>query len=379
MRRSGGHQLALIAPYPPPRGGVSIHVFRLTRLLDAAGIDYVVYDTTRATRSGHTHPRVRKLGRWRVGRLFWYAIRCPDRSVYLCSGRLSLWILGALLARRRFVAVRLQTTELVPAARGSRLRRHLVRTLLTRFDRVICVNPLLMEAVEGLGVPAPRLRLFPGYLPPSPEELEADSVHPSVWRFLEGRQPVIAASGAFLLDKGRDVYGFDHLVQLANQLSGRYSRLAIVVCLWRVEGPKEMHALDELQHTLRRDGLEKYIYFNPNPGGFLPLIAAADVLVRPTAIEGDANTVREALEVGVPVVASDVTPRPDGCELFPYGDQNAFVAKVVATLDSREARSVSRQDGSCEHLAPDRTWFHPGSVAERYIGEIQSWISERPW
>jgi glycosyltransferase involved in cell wall biosynthesis len=60
----------------------------------------------------------------------------------------------------------------------------------------------------------------------------------------------------------------------------------------------------------------------------LGLMACCDVFVRPTTYDGDALSVREALMLGVPCVASDVCVRPEGTRLFRTGDVEALVARV---------------------------------------------------
>ena len=63
----------------------------------------------------------------------------------------------------------------------------------------------------------------------------------------------------------------------------------------------------------------------------LSVMSQCDLFVRPTFADGDANSVREALSLGIPVVASDVGNRPPGTVLFRTGDVDDLAAKIEET------------------------------------------------
>jgi glycosyltransferase involved in cell wall biosynthesis len=56
------------------------------------------------------------------------------------------------------------------------------------------------------------------------------------------------------------------------------------------------------------------------------------VFVRPTLKDGDSISVREALVLGVPVVASRVGSRPPGTILFHPGNVEDMLSKVELAL-----------------------------------------------
>ena len=71
--------------------------------------------------------------------------------------------------------------------------------------------------------------------------------------------------------------------------------------------------------------------------------------MRATNTDGDAVAVREALNLGVPVVASDASARPDGVVLFETRNLEAMSRAVREVLTHRAAhvqalRSVSIDD-----------------------------------
>ena len=81
-----------------------------------------------------------------------------------------------------------------------------------------------------------------------------------------------------------------------------------------------------------------------NRGELWPLLKACDLMVRPTLTDGDANSIREALHFGVPVVASDCVKRPAGVEVFSSGNLEALVAAVDKVLGSLPSyRAMARK------------------------------------
>jgi glycosyltransferase involved in cell wall biosynthesis len=66
---------------------------------------------------------------------------------------------------------------------------------------------------------------------------------------------------------------------------------------------------------------------------FVRLIEMADMVVRPTNTDGDALTIKEALYLGKPVLASDVVKRPDGTNLFKNRDVADMADKMAVMLE----------------------------------------------
>jgi glycogen synthase len=75
------------------------------------------------------------------------------------------------------------------------------------------------------------------------------------------------------------------------------------------------------------------------------MLQGCDAFVRPTTADGDSVSVREALALGVPCVASDVAPRPAGTVTFPSGDARALVEALSQALVAKPARAVSPDAG----------------------------------
>ena len=70
-------------------------------------------------------------------------------------------------------------------------------------------------------------------------------------------------------------------------------------------------------------------------------------MLRTTLFDGDAISVRESLLLGTPVIASDTGARPDGCRLFPVGDEAALVKEINAVITAgKKPRKIGTPDNS---------------------------------
>ena len=87
------------------------------------------------------------------------------------------------------------------------------------------------------------------------------------------------------------------------------------------------------------------------PDVTLSVMNQLSVLLRPTYFDGDSVSVREAVALGIPVVASDTGYRPDSVTLFKVGDcgdlclhLESALQKVTQNVSAR--RDWHREEGS---------------------------------
>ena len=71
----------------------------------------------------------------------------------------------------------------------------------------------------------------------------------------------------------------------------------------------------------------------------LHLIRDADILLRTTLFDGDAISVREALYLGTPVIATDNKMRPEGVHLIPTSDRTGL-ARAILSLTAGKKTST---------------------------------------
>jgi glycosyltransferase involved in cell wall biosynthesis len=340
--------LAIIGPYPPQFGGISIHILRLATLLEKRNISYKIYNPSSDT---SVPGKVVSILRWRSLRLLLYALSGREQCVYLHIQRLGLWLLGAWMQRfrgKRFMLC-LHNMNLCNWCAASVWQRWLIQWVVQNTYLLVCVNQKIYQSVLELGVPRNRVFYLPSFLPPGPESTQKSDVCADVWAFSAEPHPLIAANGKVAWHQDTDLYGLDLLLELAVKLKPDYPNLGIAICFWDHKTEDQAY-LDHLLALAKEKGVEKNLLFNTRRGPFIPVLAEADVFVRPTNTDGDATSIREALALGIPSVVSDVVERPQGAMLFRTRDVDDFEKQVRSALAQanrpREERTfvVSEED-----------------------------------
>lgn len=336
--RLEGCSVTLLGPYPPPVGGVQTHIRRLHRRLLRAGIDSQVYCTSGRdeTHGEKVIPRpIYPRPMCYISLLLYPGIQVNSDIVH-CH---DFWMTVApALVRLRAIKKKLVITvhnqlDSERWAETSFLRR-LACHLLARCSGVqwIAVSDIVRSQLVSRGVEESRISVVPAFLPIDPRYEAIPALPPSVEAFCAAHQPIFTIYGyRYWLQDGLDVYGFDMAVEAARELRSRYPNLGLVVC---VPEPRLMDYHTELLVRVSKYGLAENVFFITEPiEEAYPLWAASSIYLRPTTTDGDAVAVREALSLGVPVVASDASPRPTGTITFPVRDQRRFVEVICETLD----------------------------------------------
>jgi glycosyltransferase involved in cell wall biosynthesis len=213
------------------------------------------------------------------------------------------------------------------------VRRRLARWILRPFTRIICVNPEIRRSVKAIGTADGQTAVIPAFLgvPGAPE------LSPQDRALSEGFRPLLVAVAGGEDDPER---GLAVVLGAVQRLLPAHPDLGAILMGWQV-GPKTRPLIGELGL-----GAHAVCLGEVSHDRCLALLRASDVAVRSTFVDGDAITVREALALGVPVVASDTAFRPDGVTLFRRGDVADLTAKLGEVLGRPSGRGASRQQAS---------------------------------
>ena len=207
-----------------------------------------------------------------------------------------------------------------------------------RLDGLIGVNPEQMRFFERLGTAAARTRLIPPYSVPRIKS--GGPLLPVLERFFADYSPCLLSVGllepeydlplqVLALGKVREKFPGAGLILIGSgTLENRIASL-----VRSTEYAAHILVAGDVPHEMT-----------------LRTMAACDVVLRTTWYDGDSISVREALHLGVPVVATDTGMRPPGVRLTPIADLDALVCAVNSCLETRAERPAIKCATGTENL-----------------------------
>jgi glycosyltransferase involved in cell wall biosynthesis len=350
-------RVVLAGFYPPPFAGESIHVKQLADLLRERGLQVVILNLNR-----HAAPNPEYLGAstpWGLMRLL---VAAPDRAsilhIHTNGHSWKSWLMiatAAMTARLKGVRTLLTIhSGLFPGYVSTlgRFRRAIARRVLKSFDRVIGVNGEIGHAMEHLGISGRELAVIPAFLGVS-RSAELSAADRAV---VDGRRPVVVAVGGG--DRDPEL-GLPTVINTLPELIALFPDIRVVFVGWQV-GSKTQPLIESRGLTGHAVCLGEVPHAR-----CLSLLQRADVIVRSTFSDGDAITIREALALRVPVVASDTAFRPPGVILFRKGDAPDLLDKLKQVLTVPPART---EQADANGLPVDDLWqIYSGLVGEESI------------
>jgi glycosyltransferase involved in cell wall biosynthesis len=326
-------RLIIIGPLPPPYGGVAIHLQRLRGLLMEEGIEHRVFTRQPAVDDS----AVRRLGDSRFNLLPVIAAVARRGVVHahVTKPHEVCWV--ARLARLGIpVLLSVHSMGIPDALRAS--GDPVVTKLfhdLRRMRAIIVMNPESHSYLLQLGIPHDRLHVIPAFLPPNWVTGQEKTLPPAIQQALAEGDPILSCNAfSFDLYDGQLLYGHDMMLELASRLRVQHPGLRLLFIQSVAKG-----GVDEawMRAEIRRRELERNVVFQLGGCDFIPVLARSDLFLRPTNTDGDALSIREALHLGVPALASDCVGRPAGTHLFRNRDMDDLERVCRECLDGRES------------------------------------------
>jgi glycosyltransferase involved in cell wall biosynthesis len=198
-------------------------------------------------------------------------------------------------------------------------RRWFARVALGGYGRVIAVSEPIRLALLSAGVPPASLDVLPPFLP---TEVRPGAPPIGFEAIRARRRPLLA-----MAHHPSPIYGREAMFRALGLLKTRYPEIGLAVF-----GPGTRTS--EFRNAAAGAGISDCIedFGELEHADALGLLARADVFVRPTRVDGDAISVREALALGTPCVASDACPRPWGTTPFRTDDAEDLARAIGHAL-----------------------------------------------
>jgi glycogen(starch) synthase len=350
-------RVLLVGDFPPPYGGISVHVQQLRSLLVEQGHAVRVLDIGKGKEGAPVQERasVQGKGGTELGTVHPERSAAKSRDVTESSNVLKVrspmallkelvaavkdgwtihlhtsgnnpksWALISLVAgvgslgrTRPIVTVH---SGLAPTFLAtSSAARTMGRIALKAYGAIVAVSPAVREALTGLGVTADQMIVAPAFLP---SQVRPGTL-PEAMEDARGRfSPLLC-----MAHHPSKVYGRDTMFHALRLARARWPRVGVALF-----GPGTDS--DEFREAVRAADVANQLCLlgevtHPEA---LAVMQRCDAFVRPTTADGDAISVREALALGIRCVASDAASRPHGTHVFKTGQAEDLVDVLERAL-----------------------------------------------
>jgi len=329
-------KVLLVGAYPPPYGGIQVHLVHLEKYLQNKGHrSFVINLGKNKTLWSSTIASPRNS--------LSTALQLIKRRSYICHlhfggllhVRLLLLALFCGLFFHKRCAITIHSGGLsVWGVPQSPLKRLFLRISFCLCNTVICVNPEIGNFFRQLGVKCENIKILSAFA--FEKTLTNDPFPERIAHFMKDRQPLLCSIG--LLEAEYDL-------ELLLRVFGRFTQTNPRAGLIIIGSGTLLRALEDLIVELQLQD-EVLLAGDLSHTHTLKILSSSNIYIRASRYDGDCFSLKEALHLGVPAIASNTGMRPEGTILFPIGDEEALMDRIVTTASTLPRQGKIAQDDS---------------------------------
>ena len=327
-------KIAIIGPYPPPYGGISVHIKRIENYFKKNHTEYIIYNESRIV--GYENIiNVKPINSYKK-----FIFKIP----FLKFGTLHFHVtnlkIQMLLGCYRFLGKKIILTMhgesyFDELAKLNLVGHYLILLSLRNINKIICVNPRIKEGLLDLGLDSKKIEIIPAFIPPTSDEIDIKQL-PEFFHKIRHKHKFLITANAFRISfyNNEDLYGIDLSIELMKLLiDNGYKDIGFIYVIPDIG---DYDYFKKMQNLVKKYTLEDNFYFYTKPVAYPAVINMCDLFIRPTNTEGDALSIREALTLQKPTIASDVCTRPEGTIFFKNRNIDDLYIKTTDTINNYE-------------------------------------------
>lgn len=331
-----------LSPIPPPYGGVTVHVLRLIKNLQKDGFQAGAYIKKGKTSSLKNLTVYRGFSKkFFIKSLYNLFNETKNYKIIhthnFFEDAIYLYIIK-LFTDKKIVATIHNDRSVEIYHNQNFIFKFFIRKLINMDIKIICVSMIAKKEFMRLFSDYKEIEIIPAYIPKIKESHNITSLSKDLLDFTKSFNKIIVFYASKYFVKEDDIYGVSDVLEMFYNIGKEHSQVGLVFCVSDLDSD-----INTIKDNAFKLGLFDKIFWQHGPiTNMNDLWEFTDVYVRPTKKDGDSLSVREALEMNVSVVASDVAIRPEQVLVYKNKSVKDFSSKVIYKLN--ENKQINKAD-----------------------------------
>jgi glycosyltransferase involved in cell wall biosynthesis len=312
--------------YPPPIGGISMYCRRLVESL------HLIDDNVSMLNFAHSKTNIEYVRDVRYPIFEFLKLPFVSRKIIHVQLRnVYFLVLLYMFGWRHSIVITLHNRKML-LLKG--WQKYIINLFLKRTKHIIYNDDKFTEELLSMySIDSSKISILPTYMSPSEEERKG--LASDIENFINVHKYTISTNASVIVrNSWGDVYGLDQLIDLMNRLVNERKMDVGIVFLLAQIGDKSYY--EDCCKTIEKLHLQDnfLIIVGSKVNGF-EVWEKTDLFIRATMSDMEGISVKESLQFGTPVIASDVCSRPKEAVLYRAGDVNDLYNKSINMLESK--------------------------------------------
>lgn len=332
-------KINLIGPFPPPYGGISIHIKRLYEKLKGSNIEVKIYCTNKLNLK-NKDIEYSNLKNTILKSIFFNKnevvhIHNSDWKVRGLISLISFLFNKKVIMTIHGVSLEKEYNNL------SKMGKVIYKFLLNKISYMIVVSPQIKECCIENGILNNKISVIPAYINPIINEKDYLKIEKEVWDFIKSskskNEKIITGNGNVRFFNNQDLYGLDLLIELIYLLKKAGYKVSLLFALLGYDNQtqEERNYFEELENRIKKYQIDKEVFiYKVKDTEYYPILDKTDIFIRPTNTDGDAVSLREAIYFRKPNIASNIVKRPKETIIFKTRDVKDLFEKTKLVLNN---------------------------------------------